>query len=93
MADLRRGMVGRCRPRAEPNDSYNHWQTSLHQSPAGNDRVATAEKSCCVSTDCRLPVAFSANDGADYRSGVHSRRVRIRKGLQPRVSQFVLASM
>jgi hypothetical protein len=28
-----------------------------------------------------LPVAFSANDGADYRSGVHNHRIRIPKGL------------
>jgi hypothetical protein len=38
-------------------------------------------------------VAFSANDDVDYRSGVHSHRIRIPKGLQPRVSQFVRASM
>jgi hypothetical protein len=28
-----------------------------------------------------------------YRSGVHSHRILIPKGLQPRVSQFVRASM
>jgi hypothetical protein len=31
--------------------------------------------------------------GIRYRSGVHSHRIRIPKGLQPRVSQFVRASM
>ena len=31
--------------------------------------------------------------GIRDRSGVHSRRIRIPKGLQPRVSQFVRASM
>jgi hypothetical protein len=46
-----------------------------------------------VSQNATLPVAFSANDGADYRSGVHSHRIRIPKGLQPRVSQFVRARM
>jgi hypothetical protein len=38
-------------------------------------------------------VAFSANDGSDYRSGVPSRRIRIPKGLQPRMSQFVRVRM
>jgi hypothetical protein len=31
--------------------------------------------------------------GIRYRSGVHGHRIRIPKGLQPRVSQFVRASM
>ena len=31
--------------------------------------------------------------GIRYRSGVHGRRIRIPKGLQPRVSQFVRASI
>jgi hypothetical protein len=31
--------------------------------------------------------------GIRYRSGVHSHRIRIPEGLQPRVSQFVRAGM
>jgi hypothetical protein len=42
---------------------------------------------------CQAAIERRRQKGIRYRSGVHSHRIRIPKGLQPHVSEFVRASI